>query len=183
MIERVEIAFENVLAVAGFLQQEGGATADYVDAVIDEVLDSLNQSHFAGLVVDDRYEDHGTAVLHGGVFVELVETDLGLGAALEFDYDAHAVAIAFVADVGNVFDVFVVDQLRDALDQTRFVYLIGDLGDDDGLAVFGNVLDGGFGAHHEAAAAGAVGFEDSGASVDYAGCGEVWALDEFQDFG
>ena len=73
--------------------------------------------------------------------------------------------------------------MRDALDEARFVYLIGNFGDDDGLAIFGDVFDGGFGAHHEAAAAGAVGFEDSGASVNYSGGGEVWALDEFQDVG
>jgi hypothetical protein len=109
MIERVEIAFEDVLAVAGFAQQEGGAAADYFDAMIDEVLDGLDQPHFAGLAVDHRQQDHGKAFLHGGVFEKLVENDLRLGAALEFDYDAHAVAIAFVADVGDVFDIFVVD--------------------------------------------------------------------------
>src|SRR5580704_8559756 len=151
--------------------------------MIDEVLDGLDESHFAGLAVDDREQDHGKTFLHGGVFEELVENDLGLGAALEFDYDAHAVTIAFVADIGNVFDVFVVDELCDARDEAGFVYLIGNFGDDDGLTIFGNIFDGGFGAHHEAAAAGAVGFEDSGASVDYAGGGEVWALDEFEDFG
>ena len=71
-----------MLAVAGFLQQESGAAADYFYAVIDEVLDGLNQSHFAGLAVDHRQQDHGEAFLHGGVFEELVENDLRLGAAL-----------------------------------------------------------------------------------------------------
>ena len=41
-------------------------------------------------------------------------------------------------------------------------------------------FDGGAGAHHEASAAGAVGFEDSGASVNDAAGGEVGALHEFQ---
>ena len=59
------------------------------------------------------------AFLHLRVLVELVENDLRLGSALEFDDDAHAVAVGFVAHVGDVFDVFVVDQLRDALDQAR----------------------------------------------------------------
>jgi hypothetical protein len=178
MIERVEIAFEDMLAVFGLLQQERGAAPDYVNAVIDEVLDGLDQSHFAGLAVDHREQDHGKTFLHGGVFVELVENDLRLGAAFEFDDDAHAVAIAFVTDIGNVFDVFVVDELRDAFDEAGFVYLIRNFSDDDGLTVFGNIFDGGFGAHHEAAATGAVGFENSGASVDDAGGGEVGALDE-----
>ena len=117
VIERGEVAFEDVLAVFRLLQQVGGAAADDVDAVLDEVLDGLDQAHFAGLSVDHRQQDHGEALLHLRVLEELVEDDLGFGAALEFDDDAHAVAIAFVADVGDVFDVFVVDQLRDALDQ------------------------------------------------------------------
>ena len=41
----------------------------------------------------------------------------------------------------------------------------------------------GLGAHHEAAAAGAVGLEDSGAAVNDSGGREVGALHEFQNFG
>ena len=62
--------------------------------------------------------------------------------------------------------VFVVDQLRDALDQARLVDLIRNFGDDDGLAVFVEGFDAGLGAHHEAAAAGLVGFENSSLAVD-----------------
>src|SRR5258708_13816593 len=179
MVEGVEIAFEDVLAVFGFLQQESGAAADDFDAVVDEVLDGLDESQFAGLAVDHREQDHGEAFLHGGVFEELVEDDLRLGAALEFDYDADRLfPSAFVAYIGNVLDVFVVDQLSDTLDQLCLVHLVRNFMDDDGLAVFCEVFDGGFGAHHEAAAAGAVGFANSGATVDYAGGGGVGALDE-----
>src|SRR5258706_2017785 len=181
MIERVEIAFENVLAVFCFLKQESGAAAHDFDAVIDEVLDGLNPSHCAGFLVDHRQQDHGKTFLHGGVFEELIENDLRLGATFEFDDDAHAVAIAFVANVGNVLDVLVVDELGDAFDEYGLVHLIRNFGDDDGLAVFVDVFDGGFGAQHEAATAGAVGFEATGASVDYAGGGEVGALDELQN--
>ena len=58
VIERGEIAFENVLAVFRLLQQVGGAAADDIDAVIDEVLDGLDQAHFLGLAVDHRQQDH-----------------------------------------------------------------------------------------------------------------------------
>ena len=161
MIERSEVAFENVLAVFGFREQEGGAAADHIHAVIDEVLDGLDQAHFLGLSIHHRQQDHAEAFLHRGVLEELVEHDLRLGAALEFDHDAHAVAIAFVANVGDVIDDFVVHQLRDALDQARLVDLIGNFGDDDRLAVFVESFDAGLGAHHETAAAGSVGFDDS----------------------
>ena len=81
MIERVEIAFEDVLAIFCFLQQESGAAADDFDAMIDEVLDGLNESHFAGLAVDHREQDHGKTFLHGRVFEELIENDLRFGTA------------------------------------------------------------------------------------------------------
>ena len=103
-------------------------------------------------------------------------------SALEFDYDAHAVAIGFVADVGNVLNVFVVDQLRDALDEDGLVHLVGNFGDDDGLAIFVDVLDGGFGAHHEAATSGAVSLENSAAAVDDSGSRKIRALNKFQNF-
>src|ERR1019366_2871633 len=183
VIECREVAFENVLAVFRLLQQVGGAAADDVDAVLDEVLDGLDDPHFAGLSVDHGEQDHREALLHLRVLEELVENDLRFGTALEFYHDAHAVAIAFVADVGDVFDVFVVDQLRDALDQAGLIHLIRNFGDDDGFAIFAEGLDGGFGAHHEAAATGAVGFENSSAAVNDAGGREVRALHELQNFG
>ncbi len=161
VIERGQVAFENVFAVFGFREQEGGAAADHIDAVIDEVLDRLHQPHFLGLPVDHRQQDHAEAFLHLGVLEELVEHDLGLAVALQFDHDAHAVAVAFVANVGDVVDDLVVHQLRDALDQARLVDLVRNFGDDDGLAVFVESFDAGLGAHHEASAAVLVGIHDS----------------------
>ena len=58
-----------------------------------------------------------------------------------------------------------------------FVDLVGDLGDDDGLAAAGDVFDGALGAHDEAAAAGAVGVGDAGLAEDEAAGGEVGAFD------
>ena len=118
-------------------------------------------------------------LLHLGVLVELVEDDLVLGAALEADDDAHAVAVGLVAELvaGDVGDDAFVDELGDALDELGFVDLVGDLGDDDGLASAGDVFDRCFGAHHEAAAASAVGLGDVGLAEDVAAGGEVGALD------
>ena len=177
------VALEDVLALASLQQQVGGAAAHHVDAVIDEVLDGLDQAHFLGLVVDHGQEDHAEALLHRGVLEELVEHDLRFGAALEFDDDAHAIAVALVANVADLVDDFVVHQLGDALDQARLVDLVRDLGDDDRVLVFGDVLDGGLGAHEEAAAAGAIGFHDSAAAVDESAGREVRALHELHHVG
>ena len=69
--------------------------------------------------------------------------------------------------------------MRDALDQAGLIHLIRNFSDDDGLAIFGDVFDGGLGAHHEAAAASAISFENSSAAVDDAGGWEIWSLNKF----
>ena len=78
---------------------------------------------------------------------EVVEDDLRFFAALDFDDDAHAVAVGFVAHVGDAFDLLVLHQFGDALDQARLVHLVGNFGDDDVLAVLADALDRGLGAH------------------------------------
>ena len=165
-----------MLALARLAQQEGGAAANDVHAMIDEVADGLIQPEFLGLVVDHGKKDHGEAFLHLRVLVELVENDLRFGGALEFDDDAHAVAIALVANVGDVVDDFFVHQVGDALDELRLVDLVGDLGDDDRLLVLGKSFDGGAGTHEEAAAACFVGLGNAAATVEKSSGGEVGAL-------
>src|SRR6266849_780306 len=53
VIERSEVAFEDVLAVFGFGEQVRGAAADHVHTMVDEMFNGLHQTHFLGLVVGD----------------------------------------------------------------------------------------------------------------------------------
>ena len=182
-IKRGLVSLEDMLSVARLLQQERSAAPHHVDSVIDEVLDGLHQAHFLGLAMDDRQEDHAEALLHRGVLEELIEHDLGLAAALEFDDDAHSVAIALVADVADFVDDLVVHQLGNALDEARLVDLVRNLGDDDGVLVLSEVLDGGLGAHDEAAPPGAVRLVNAAASVDESASREIGALHELHDVG
>jgi len=130
----------------------------------------------------DGQEDHGEALLHLRVLVELVEDDLRLGTALEFNDDAHAVAIGFVADVGDLIDDLFVHELGDAFDELGLVDLVGDLGDDELLAVVAHVFNGDLGAHEEASAAGLVGVGDAAAAVEEATGGEVGTLHVLHNF-
>src|SRR6266446_1223865 len=50
---------------------------------------------------------------------------IGHGLALELDHQPHAVAIAFVANLGDTLDPLVAHHLGDALVQARLVLLIG----------------------------------------------------------
>ena len=58
------------------------------------------------------------------VLVEVVENDLRHFAALQLDDDPHAVAIGFVAQVGDALDGLLAHQIGDPLDQLRLVDLI-----------------------------------------------------------
>ena len=175
------VAEEGVFTLAGAVEEEGGATADDLDAVIEEGVDGVVEGEFLRLAVVDGEEDHREGLLQLGMLEELIEDDLVLGAAFEFDDDAHAVAVGLIADVGDLVDDLVGDELGDALDEGGLVDLVGDLGDDDGLAATGDGLDGALGAHHEAAAAGAVGLLDVGAAVEVAAGREVRAFHVLED--
>ena len=111
-----------------------------------------DQAELARLSVDDRQHDDAEADLQLRLLVQVVENHLGLFAALQLEDDAHAVAVALIANVGNAFDLLFVDQRGDVFDQLRLIHLIGDLGDDDLLAVFAHALDAGGRAFELAAA-------------------------------
>ena len=165
-----------MLAVAGLAQQVIGAAADDIDAVLDEALEGVEQAQLARLAVDDRQQDDAEVDLHLRVLVQVVEDDFGLLAALQLEHDAHAVAVALVADFGDAFELLFVDQAGAVLDQAGFVDLVGKLGDDDGFAVLAHLFGGGFGAHLDGAAAGREVIVDALAAQDDAAGGEIGAL-------
>ena len=98
---------------------------------------------------------------------------MGDGVALELDDQAHAGAVGFVAQVGDLGDLLGLHQLDDVLDEGGAVDLVGQLGDHDGGAVALDLLGVGLGAHADAAAPGAVGLFDAGRAEDDAAGGKV----------
>src|SRR5262249_15624812 len=144
------------------------------------MLDGLDEPHPLGLAVHHRQQDHTEALLHLGVLVQLVEDDLGLGAALEFYHDAHAVATGLVADVAHVVDGLIVNHLGDASHQCCLVDLVGNFGNDDRFAALRHVFNTGFSAHGESSAPSLVGVLDSAAAVYVSAGGEVWTFYDFQ---
>ena len=87
-------------------------------AVFDEDLQSLLQRQRARLAIHQRQHLHAEGGLQSRVFVKLVQHLLGLCTALELDHDAHAALVRFIAQVGDLIDLVLAHQLRDALDQS-----------------------------------------------------------------
>ena len=162
MIERGEVAFENVLAVFRLLQQVSSAAPHHIHAMIDEMLDRLNQAHFLRLSVHHRQEDHAEKPSCIEVCLKSWLSTI-CGSPPRFSSTTMRMPSRSLSSRMSEMSSMILSftSCGDALDQAGFVYLIGNFGDDDGLAVFVESFDGGFGAHHEAAAAVLVGFEDS----------------------
>ena len=121
--------------VARLRQQVLGAAGDHVLAELEERAQHVGERHHLRPPAVQRDHVGAEARLQRGEAPELVEHHLGDRVALDLDDDPHAVAVGFVAQVGNSFDALFVDQLRDPLDQRRLVDLVGDLADDQRLAV------------------------------------------------
>src|SRR5437667_240834 len=70
-------------------------------AVVDVVLQDLFERQGPRLLVDEREHVEVEGGLHRCVLVEVVEYAVGAVVALDLDDDAHALAVALVADVAD----------------------------------------------------------------------------------
>ena len=134
-------------AVARLGELELGAPRDHLLAEADEALDDVLQRQRLGPAAADRQHVGREARLGRGVPPELVEDDVGRRVALQVDDDPDALAVRFVAYVGNALDPLVLGRLGDLLDQAVLADLIGDRGQHDRAAVAAPLLDLVAGAH------------------------------------
>ncbi len=117
---------------------------DDIALVLDVVMDHLAQRERARNAVDERDHVDAERGLHRRVLEELVEHDLRDRVALELDDEAHAALVGFVAQVGDLGDALVLDELLDLHHQPVVAALldhVGQLGDDDRLLAVGQRLD------------------------------------------
>ena len=115
----------------GFLQLENNPPGDDLAAVIDEVTDDLLESQYLRAVADNGQHDYAERGLHRRMFVKLIQEYLGILVLLQFDDDPHAVAVGFITQIGDTFDLLFAHQLSDLLDQSRLVYLVRYFRNDD----------------------------------------------------
>ena len=131
VVERDLEPFQDMGAGFRLPQLELGPPAHDLTAEFDELVDDLDEVQDLRPPGGDREHDDPERRLQRRVLVEVVEDHLRHLAALQLDDDAHALAIALVADVGDALDHLVVHQLGDPLDQPGLVLLVRNLGDDD----------------------------------------------------
>ncbi len=145
-------AHQGVRPLARLAQQEFGAAGDDLLAELDEGLDNLPEIHQFRATAAQRQHVDAEGRLKLGVAEQLGQDDFRHRVALQLDHHADAVAVGFVAQVGNALDDLVVDHLADAFHQLGLVDLERNLGGDDGEAVLADLFNVGLGAQDDRAA-------------------------------
>ncbi len=169
---------QHMRAVARLAEQELRAAAHHLFAEGDEAGEDVLQPELLRPSAVQRHDVDAEARLQRREAVELVQHHVAHRVALQLDDHAHAVAVGFVADVGDALDALVAHQLGHLLLHRRLVHLVGHFGDDDRLAVLAHRLERHLGPHDDRAAAGLVGGADAGAAEDDAAGGEIRPVDE-----
>ena len=124
--------------------------------MFDEDVQRSLQREQTRLAVDQRQHVDGEGGLERRVLEQTVERLARRAAALQFDDDAHPLAVGLVAQVADLVQPALARQFGDAFQQVGLVELVGYLRDHD-LEAAARFLDLGDGAHLDVAAAGGVG--------------------------
>ena len=179
--DRERQADQDMGAVARLAELVDRAPGDDLLAEGDEASNGVAHRHLLGPAAVERQHVDREGRLQRREMEQLIQDDFGDRIALEFDDDAQAVAVRFVAQFRDALDAFVAHRLRNALDHARLVDLEGDLGRDDRLAVLADLLEMGPRAHRDRAAPGVLGGADAGATQDQAAGREVRAGHQLGD--
>ena len=112
--------------------------------MLDVILHHLLEIEHPRYSIDQCQHDHPEGVLHRGMLVEIVQHYLCNRIPLQLDNEPHTVTIGFVANIGNSFKFFIVNQFDNFFNQPDLVNLIRQLSNNNGFpAVFlGNLHKG-----------------------------------------
>src|SRR5918998_745671 len=165
--ERDEEAFEDVRPRLCPLQLVARPARHHLELVGDVVLEHLPVGERPRHAVHERHQVDPEALLHLGMLVEVVQHDLRHGLALQLDHDAHPVAVGLVAQIGDVLQLAVLDQLGDLLQEVALVDLVRDLRDHYLRPVALDLLGVRLGLHLHGATAGRDGVPDAAKADDH----------------
>ena len=115
-LQRYQQTLDDVGALFLLAQLELRAADDHLALVIDVVAQDLDQRKGPRHVVNQRDRIHTEGGLERGVLVQLVQHNLGDRVALQLDHQSHAVAIGLVAQVADLSDLLVGDEVLDLVD-------------------------------------------------------------------
>ena len=186
LIEGQQQAQQDVIPFLRLAQQVAGAAFNRLDPEVEKHLKHFAEGEQDRLTVHQRQHVSAEIALQRRQLEQVVQHHLGVSVATQFHNDAHAVAIALVADVGDALQLLVVDQVSDALDQRRLVGLVRQLRDDHGIPIrtTGGLdrLDSGDTSHGDRTATAQIGLPNPLAAKDLTAGGEVGSWDQLDQF-
>ena len=90
-----------------------GAARNNIFAEVDERRQRTAQASVVRAAAVQRQHVTAEIGLHRRETEQLVQHDFGSGVAFQLDHDAHTVAVGFVLDMGDAFDLFVAGSFGD----------------------------------------------------------------------
>ena len=165
--------FKNMGAGLGFFKIIAGAADDHLAAMIDKAGKRCLEIKQLRAIVHHRQHIDAKAGFQRRELVQAVDDDVRDGAALEVDDHADALAVGFVAQVGDAVYLAVIDQGRDFFHQGGLVEPVRNLSDDNGLKTLLAVFDFHAATHLNGAAPGVIGVVQPLARIDKAAGGKV----------
>ncbi len=124
VVERDEVALEDVRARERLAQLELRAAGDDLALEVEVVADELEERQRPRHAVDERDGVVAERRLQRRVLEELVERDLRDGLALQLDLDPHARLVRVVLQVGDLGDHLLADEVGDLRDHAAVAALL-----------------------------------------------------------
>ena len=152
VVERDEVALEDVRAGLGLAQLVLRAARDDLALELEVVTDELEQRQRPRDAVDERDGVVAERRLQRRVLEELVQRDLRHGVALQLDLDPHAGAVGVVGEIGDLGEHLVAHEVGDLHDHAgvaALLHAVRELGDDDRPTAAAQLLDVRAGAHDD----------------------------------
>ena len=113
-------------------------------------------------------------ILDLGVLIELIENDVRIGITAELDDDTYLlVTVGLIADIGDTFDLLLLNEFGDTLDETGLIDHVRQIMHDDSCTAVAHDFDISMGTDNDTALTCSVCIGDTAASEDHTACREV----------
>ena len=157
-------------------------SCDNILLMLQVILEHIKNVHDLRLIVHEGEHDHTERILKLCMLIQLVQDDIRVHIAPQFNTDPHSLSAGLVTQVCDSVNLFISHKLRDLLDEPCLIHHKRQLGHDDPVLAVVHRLDVCDRAHTDLSASGPVSLLDSSCPEDLRPCGEIRSFDDLQYF-